>query len=95
MLRGAARKIPPLSRLSALARKHRTAVVLLTEKAKHIPSLDPRVIQRFDAARRNNVLVLTVLKDKGGWGRKAPGWGAGLPPGSRIERTCDAPAGMC
>lgn len=101
--------VPPLSQLAGLARKYRTAVVLLTDKPPAAPSLDPRVGKRFDASRRGNGpggnrIVITVLKDKVA-GRSssprenrelppAPGSNC-LPPGFRFERECREPAGMC
>ena len=90
--------IPPLSRLAGLARRYRSALVLLTEKTPATPSLDPRVVQRFDASRRGNRIVITVLKDKGCPGaRRGPGRlpERRLPPGFRFERQYREPAGMC
>ncbi len=84
-------RTPPLSRLSGLARKHSSALVLLTGKPARAPSLDPRVVQRYDASRRGNEVVITVVKDKA---RSAGGFPA-LPPGSRFERRCREPAGLC
>lgn len=92
--------LPHLSRLAGLAHKYRTAVVLLTDKPPAAPSLDPRVGKRFDASRRGNGIVVTVLKDKGNGIPSSPG----LPPlrgrdrllpGVRFERKCREPAGMC
>ena len=92
--------LPHLSRLAGLAHKYRTAVVLLTDKPPAAPSLDPRVGKRFDASRRGNDIVITVLKDKGNGVPSSPG----LPPlrgrdrllpGVRFERKCREPAGMC
>lgn len=92
--------LPHLSRLAGLAHKYRTAVVLLTDKPPAAPSLDPRVSKRFDASRRGNGIVVTVLKDKGNGIPSSPG----LPPlrgrdrllpGVRFERKCREPAGMC
>ena len=98
--RGTPRGLPHLSRLAGLAHKYRTAVVLLTDKPPAAPSLDPRVGKRFDASRRGNDIVITVLKDKGNGMPASPG----LPPlrgrdrllpGIRFERKCREPAGMC
>ncbi len=98
--RGAPRRLPHLSQLAGLAHKYRTAVVLLTDKPPAAPSLDPRVGKRFDASRRGNGIVVTVLKDKGNGIPSSPG----LPPlrgrdrllpGVRFERKCREPAGMC
>lgn len=92
--------VPPLSRLAGLAHKYRTAVVLLTDKPPAAPSLDPRVGKRFDASRKENDIVITVLKDKGNRVPSSPE----LPqvrgrdrllPGFRFERKCREPAGMC
>lgn len=97
---GTPRGLPHLSRLAGLAQKYRTAVVLLTDKSPAAPSLDPRVGKRFDASRRGNGIVITVLKDKGNGIPSSPG----LPPlrgrdrllpGVRFERKCREPAGMC
>ena len=97
---GTPRGLPHLSRLAGLAHKYRTAVVLLTDKPPAAPSLDPRVGKRFDASRRGNGIVITVLKDKGNGTLSSPG----LPPlrgrdrllpGVRFERKCREPAGMC
>lgn len=97
---GTPRGLPHLSRLAGLAHKYRTAVVLLTDKPPAAPSLDPRVGKRFDASRRGNGIVITVLKDKGKGISPSPG----LPPlrgrdrllpGVRFERKCREPAGMC
>lgn len=96
--------VPPLSRLAGLAHKYRTAVVLLTDKPPAAPSLDPRVGKRFDASRRENDIVITVLKDKGRGGASPSGGTRGFPPfhggnhlvpGFRFERECREPAGMC
>ena len=93
-------QLPHLSRLAGLAHKYRTAVVLLTDKSPAAPSLDPRVGKRFDASRRGDGIVITVLKDKGNGLPSSPG----LPPlrgrdrllpGVRFERKCREPAGMC
>jgi hypothetical protein len=93
-------ELPPLSRLAGLAHKYRTAVILLTDKPPNAPSLDPRVGKRFDASRRENGIVMTVLKDKRNGIASSPGL---LPlrgrdrllPGVRFERKCREPAGMC
>ncbi len=92
--------IPPLSRLAGLAHKYRTAIVLLTDKPPAAPSLDPRVGKRFDASRRDNDVVVTVLKDKGNRISPSSGFppahgGDRLLPGFRFERKCREPAGMC
>ena len=96
---GTPRGLPHLSRLAGLAHKYRTAVILLTDKSAAAPSLDPRVGKRFDASRRGNGIVITVLKDKGNKIPSSPG----LPPlrgrdrllpGVRFERKCREPAGM-
>ncbi len=58
-------RVPPLSRLSALVRRHGNAVVLLTAKGSGMPSLDPRIVKRYNASRRGKELVVTVIKDKG------------------------------
>lgn len=97
---GTPRGLPHLSRLAGLAHKYRTAVVLLTDKSPAAPSLDPRVGKRFDASRRGNGIVITVLKDKGNRGLSSPGppplrGRDRLLPGVRFERECREPAGMC
>ncbi len=94
-LAGAPRSAPALagvSRLAGLTRRHRSALVVLTEKTAAAPSFDPRVMQRIDASRRGNRIVVTVVKDKGAAGalRRRP-----LPPGSRFGREYREPAGMC
>lgn len=90
-LRRRRQRTPPLSRLSGLARRHSSALVLLTGKPPRAPSLDPRVVQRYDARRRGNEVVITVVKDKA---RSRPDLPA-LSPGSRFERRCREPAGLC
>ncbi len=92
--------LPHLSRLAGLAHKYRTAVVLLTDKPPAAPSLDPRVSKRFDASRRGNGIVITVLKDKGNGIPSSSGppplrGRDRLLPGARFERKCREPAGMC
>ena len=89
--------VPPLSRLAGFARKHRSGIVLLTEKPPTAPSLDPRVVQRFDASRRGGGIAITVIKDKGGGAPfgSADRQEARLFPGFRFERECREPAGMC
>ena len=92
--------VPPLSRLAGLAHKYRTAVVLLTDKPPAAPSIDPRVGKRFDASRRDNDIVITVLKDKGSGGSSSPEFPPlrgrdRLFPGFRFERKHREPAGMC
>lgn len=96
--------VPPLSRLAGFVRKHRSVLVLLTEKAPAAPSLDPRVVKRYDASRKGGGVVITVIKDKGGGsGLGPPERPSGLPdrsavrrpPGFRFERECREPAGMC
>lgn len=93
-------QLPHLSRLAGLAHKYRAAVVLLTDKPSAAPSLDPRVGKRFDASRRGNDIVITVLKDKGNGIPSSPGFPPlrgrdRLLPGVRFERKCREPAGMC
>lgn len=97
---GTPRGLPHLSRLAGLAHKYRTAVVLLTDKSPAVPSLDPRVGKRFDASRRGDGIVITVLKDKGNGFPSSSGWPPlrgrdRLLPGVRFERKCREPAGMC
>ena len=97
---GTPRGLPHLSRLAGLAHKYRAAVVLLTDKPPAAPSLDPRVGKRFDASRRGNDIVITVLKDKGNGISSSPGLPPlrgrdRLVPGVRFERKCREPAGMC
>ncbi len=84
-------RVPPLARLSALARRHGNAVVLLTAKGSGMPSLDPRIVKRYDASRRGpqgKELAVTVLKDKGQSSE------ASLPPGFRFEGVCREPNGL-
>lgn len=85
--------IPPLARLAGLARKKRSAVVTLTEKPPTAPSLDPRVLGRYDASHAEDGLLLTVVKDK----RRGddPLSHPPLPPGFRFSEECDVPSGMC
>ena len=64
-----------LSRLAGLARKHRTAVLCLTEKDAASPSLGPLVSIRAETARSRPgearfVCRAHILKDK----RRGPGW---------------------
>jgi recombination protein RecA len=82
-----------LSRLLGLARKHDTAVVLLTEKRGDAPSLSSLVSLRGEARRFPSPLSsgnagegpgvrLRIIKDK----RRAPGW-------THAEQ-CRGPAGL-
>ena len=88
--------VPPLSRLAGLAHRHRSAMVLLTEKPPGAPSIDPRVRMRYDASRKGSGISITIIKDKGGGAPHPPGLRpAPLPPGFRFERDCREPAGMC
>ena len=94
--RGALRNgggIPPLARLAGLAHRHRSAVVALTEKPATAPSLDPRVLGRYDASHAEDGLLLTVVKDK----RRGddPLSQPPFPPGFRFTEECDVPSGMC
>jgi len=66
---------PLLSRLVGLAAKHDTAVVFLTDKSSHDPSLGSLVSLRAIAVRTKRTggrfeCVAEVLKDK----RRGPGW---------------------
>ncbi len=86
---GAALQVPMplLSRLLGLARKHDSAVVFLTEKAAHLPSLSSLVslrgqVERSRQADGGFLCELRVLKDK----RNAPGW-------THLE-VCRGPAGL-
>lgn len=85
--------IPPLARLAGLAHRHCSAVVALTEKPATAPSLDPRVLGRYDANHAGDGLRLTVVKDK----RRGddPLAHPPLPPGFRFTEECDVPSGMC
>ena len=85
--------IPPLARLAGLAHRHCSAVVALTEKPATAPSLDPRVLGRYDANHAGDGLRLTVVKDK----RRGddPLSRPPLPPGFRFTEECDVPSGMC
>jgi recombination protein RecA len=71
---------PLQSRLSALAQKHDTAVLVLTDKPAEAPSLGPLVTLRAEARREAGfACVVRVLKDK----RRGPGHAqveACLPP---------------
>lgn len=94
--RGAPRNgggIPPLARLAGLAHRNRSAVVALTEKPATAPSLDPRVLGRYDASHAEDGLLLTVVKDK----RRGddPLSHPPFPPGFRFTEECDVPSGMC
>lgn len=67
--------IPALSRLLGLARKHRSAVLFLTEKGEGEPSLGSLVLVRGQAVRRRLsadrfACEVRILKDK----RRGPGW---------------------
>ena len=86
------RRLPPapLARLAGLARKYGAAVVILTRKSPEAPSLGPFVLGRYHASHRRGGLAITVLKDNGSGVRsRSP-----LPPGFRVEKKCDVPAGM-
>ena len=71
-----------LARLLGLARKHDTAVVLLTEKRGEAPSLSSLVSLRGEARRVQHNVEISMLKDK----RRAPGW-------THAEQ-CRGPAGL-
>ena len=75
-----------LTRLVGLAKKHDTAVVVLTEKPAQASSLGSLVSLRAEARRPPAApyrIELSVLKDK----RRGPG---------QVHReTCRGPAGMC
>ena len=77
---------PLLTRLAGLAKKHDTAVVVLTEKPTHASSLGSLVSLRAEVRRPPVApyrIELSVLKDK----RRGPG---------QVHReTCRGPAGMC
>jgi recombination protein RecA len=67
--------LPMQARLAGLARQHHTALVCLTEKEDHMPSLGSLVSLRAHAQRTQNpqgcfVCHLGVLKDK----RRGPVW---------------------
>ncbi len=66
---------PLLSRLLGLARKHDTAIVFLTEKAPHVPSLSSLISLRAETALDHTgddrfSAILRAAKDK----CRAPGW---------------------
>ncbi len=66
--------MPLQSRLLGLARKHQTAIVFLTEKDEHAPSLGPLVSLRAEARRKRSsdgtfTCEIRVIKDK----RHGPG----------------------
>ncbi len=72
---GARLPLAVLSRLSGLARRHRTAVLCLTEKDAASPSLGPLVSIRAEAVRSRPgegrfICRAHILKDK----RGGPGW---------------------
>jgi recombination protein RecA len=74
--RGAEVRVGALARLLGLARKHDTAVVLITEKRGDAPSLGSLVSLRGEARRSPRPgstysVEIRILKDK----RRAPGWG--------------------
>ncbi len=78
---------PLLSRLSGLAMRHRSAVVIVTEKHEAVPSLGSLVSVRVEAHRQRIErdrfrCRLVVLKDK----HAGPGW-------SHAE-DCRGPAGL-
>ena len=71
---------PLLSRLLGLARKHDTAVVFLTKKAPHVPSLSSLVSLRGESTLQHVgedrfTAVLHASKDK----CRAPGWNHSEP----------------
>lgn len=76
---------PLLSRLLGLARKHDTAVLFLTEKPPHVPSLSSLVSLRAESSQRRErddhfVVELRATKDK----CRAPGW-------THAESCCGSP----
>lgn len=84
--------LPMLSRLSGLARKHRAALLFLTEKSNDQPSLGSLISIRAEASRTQKIssekigdrygCVARVLKDK----RNGLGWG-------HLE-VCRVPSGL-
>jgi len=76
---------PLLSRLLGLARKHGTAILFLTEKAPHVPSLSSLVSLRGESTLNHVgdncfVVELRATKDK----CRAPGW-------THTESCCGSP----
>ncbi len=76
---------PLLSRLLGLARKHDTAILFLTEKPPHVPSLSSLVSLRAESALQRAgddrfVAELRATKDK----CRAPGW-------THAESCCGSP----
>jgi recombination protein RecA len=87
---GASRALPlhAQTRLMGLAKKHRAAVVCLTEKDGRRPSLGSLVSLRIEATRKEREgdryrCEARALKDK----RRRPGW-------SHVE-VCRGPDGLC
>lgn len=80
-------RIAVQARLAALAKKHRTAVVCLTQKEPAVPSLGPLVSLRAQGALRKTgfnrfTWELDVLRDK----RRGSGW--------RHSEVCHGPDGL-
>ena len=82
------RVLPPVqTRLVGLAKKHRAAVLCLTEKDREHPSVGSLVSIRAEAARTREeedrfLCEARVVKDK----RRGPGW--------RHREICHGPAGL-
>ncbi len=76
------------TRLAALAKRHETALVCLTQKERRQPSLGSLISLRADAARAGRSGRLfrceaQILKDK----RQGPGW--------TFTEVCHGPDGLC
>lgn len=81
-------RIPVQSRLAALAKKHHTVVVCLTNKPSELPSLGPLVSLRVEAHVSKTGFnrfswALHVLKDK----RRGQSW--------QHQEVCRGPDGLC
>ena len=95
--------LPIQTRLAGLAKRHHTAIVILTEKTRVSPSLGSLVSLRADASRTQKagdrfLCELNILKDKRyGYGTHSEysgHLGSGHPgEGAQVEG-CRAPAGL-
>lgn len=72
-----------LTRLAGLAHKHQTAVLFLTEKPAHAPSLGSLIALRAEVSRVKGDVEVHVIKDK----RRGPG--------AVYREACHGPAGLC
>jgi recombination protein RecA len=80
--------VPVQTRLAGLAKKHHTALVCLTRKGAHLPSLGSLVSLRGEGATTRTSFnrftwEIRIVKDK----RRGPGW--------RHAEVCRGPDGLC